>query len=161
MLAMAIRRADAEDLAEILSLERVCHGAPHWAEDIWRELLSPAPAAMVRRAVFVAKMDDELVGFVVVGGLDEVVELESVAVVESRRGQGIGKALCRSGMAWARELGARRMELEVRASSDGVLAMYRSLGFREVGRRRRYYREPEEDAVLMDVSLLEIEGLAG
>jgi ribosomal-protein-alanine N-acetyltransferase len=50
-------------------------------------------------------------------------------------------------------VGARGMELEVRAASVGALELYRSLGFAERGRRRRYYREPIEDAVLMTAEL--------
>ncbi len=69
------------------------------------------------------------------------------------RRKGIGKALCQQVMDWSRYAGASELELEVRASSDGALALYRSLGFVEQGRRRDYYRNPTEDAVLMAVPL--------
>jgi ribosomal-protein-alanine acetyltransferase len=156
MVVLAIRRADVDDLAEILALERGSEGAPHWSEAVWRELLVGGADAPVRRVVFVAVMDGELVGFVVVGGLADAMEMESVLVAGMQRGKGIGKALCRSAMAWAREQGGEKMELEVRASNVAARAMYVSLGFVEQGRRARYYRDPEEDAVLMAVGLSEV-----
>jgi ribosomal-protein-alanine N-acetyltransferase len=61
--------------------------------------------------------------------------------------------LCLAGMEWARGVGAWAMELEVRASSEAARGLYRALGFVEQGRRRGYYREPVEDAVLMGVGL--------
>jgi ribosomal-protein-alanine N-acetyltransferase len=57
-------------------------------------------------------------------------------------------------MAWSREREAAQViELEVRASSMSALALYSSLGFTEQGRRRGYYRDPIEDAVLMSAPL--------
>jgi ribosomal-protein-alanine N-acetyltransferase len=56
-------------------------------------------------------------------------------------------------MEWSRALGAAVIELEVRASGDGALTLYRLLGFVEQARRRGYYRNPTEDAVLMAAAL--------
>jgi ribosomal-protein-alanine N-acetyltransferase len=103
----------------------------------------------------VAELGEAIVGFIVMSGTLEAVELESVAVKETFRGQGIGGELCRAAMRWAGEQGAAKMELEVRASNAAARAMYGSLGFVAQGLRARYYRAPEEDAVLM------MAGLAG
>lgn len=135
----------------ILRLERGSEGAPHWSAAIWSELLTGGGA--VERVALVAVLSDAVVGFVVVGLVAGVAELESVVVDEAERGKGIGKALCRSAMAWARERGAATMELEVRVSNSGAIAVYAALGFLEQGRRTKYYREPEEDAVLMAAAL--------
>ncbi|MGC9197541.1 MAG: GNAT family N-acetyltransferase [Acidobacteriaceae bacterium] len=83
----------------------------------------------------------------------ELAELESIATAVSARGLGIGRALCRRLMEWCREQGAHAIELEVRASSKVALGLYRSLGFAEQGLRRKYYRDPIEDAVLMSADL--------
>lgn len=91
--------------------------------------------------------------FAVVSCSCGVAELESVAVAERVRRKGVGRALCRAAMEWAQGRAAEVIELEVRASSMGALALYRSLGFRETGVRRGYYRDPMEDAVLMSASL--------
>jgi ribosomal-protein-alanine N-acetyltransferase len=56
-------------------------------------------------------------------------------------------------MLQAQTMGAQSMQLEVRSASVAALALYRSLGFVEQGRRTRYYRDPEDDAVLMAIAL--------
>ena len=67
---------------------------------------------------------------------------------------GLRRALCGRCCAWCRELGARAMELEVREGNRGRrLGLYSGLGFGVVGRRRGYYRDPAEDAVLMRMEL--------
>jgi ribosomal-protein-alanine N-acetyltransferase len=53
----------------------------------------------------------------------------------------------------ARERGVERIYLEVRVSNEAAAGLYRSFGFREVGRRRRYYDKPIEDALLMALEL--------
>jgi ribosomal-protein-alanine N-acetyltransferase len=147
-----IREAGAEDFEAIFALEHACVGAPHWSAAIWRRLLA-GRGSLPLRIVMVGALVEEIVGFIVVSGTVEAVELESVAVSEAWRGQGIGAELCRAAMRWAEEQGAAKMELEVRASNAAARAMYGSLGFVEQGVRARYYRAPEEDAVLMMAAL--------
>ena len=69
------------------------------------------------------------------------------------RRQGFGRALAEAALVWSRMVGARRMLLEARASNHPALTLYASLGFRVDGTRRCYYRNPDEDAILMSVAL--------
>jgi ribosomal-protein-alanine N-acetyltransferase len=146
-----VRVAVAEDLEAVLGIAGVCAEAPRWGEGVWRELL--AGEGGVARAVFVAEMGGDVAGFVVVSCVKDVAEIESVAVLPAFRRMGLGRALCAEAMRWARDAGAQAMELEVRASSEGALALYAGLGFVEQGRRKGYYREPVDDAVLMSARL--------
>jgi ribosomal protein S18 acetylase RimI-like enzyme len=57
--------------------------------------------------------------------------------------------LCAAVLDWCRALGTAEVLLEVRGSNAGALALYGQLGFEAVGRRPRYYRDPEDDAVAM------------
>jgi ribosomal-protein-alanine N-acetyltransferase len=148
-----LRRASPEDLGAILALEQACAEAPHWSQSIWLTALSDKQATQPIRAGFVAETGLSILGFVVASYAGELAELESLAVTATARRQGVGKALCRQVMNWSREVGARKLELEVRASSEAALALYRSLGFVEQGRRRSYYLNPTEDAVLMAAQL--------
>lgn len=141
--------AQPGDLERILEVERECVEAPHWSKAIWGALLAEG----VRRVCLVAEKGGVVAGFVVVGVAGNLAELESVVVRAEARRCGIGKGLCEAGMGWVRERGAASMELEVRASNTAALALYRELGFREQGRRRGYYREPVDDAVLLGVAL--------
>ncbi len=69
------------------------------------------------------------------------------------RSRGIGAALMAALLDLARNQRAQRLDLEVRASNETAIRLYDRLGLRETGRRRSYYRAPEEDAVLMGINL--------
>jgi ribosomal-protein-alanine N-acetyltransferase len=143
-----VREAGQGDLPAIIALASACHGAPAWSEAMWARVLRDAA-----RVTFVAEQDGVLLGFVVASYIVVGSEIESVAVRSEARGRGLGRQLCGRAMAWAREQGADEMHLEVRASNMAALRLYRALGFVEQGRRRGYYRDPAEDAVLMSAPL--------
>ncbi len=167
---MRVRAGGVADLAGVLRLERDAAGAPHWAEVEYRRVIEDvgsgdtggkaggAGMPGVRRSLWVAEVEGRLVGFAVgrvgPGGDGLVGELESVAVAVEERRRGVGRALCEAVVAWCREMGAARMELEVRAQGVAAIALYEVLGFGVVGRRRGYYREPVDDAVLMEMDLV-------
>jgi len=75
-----------------------------------------------------------------------------LAVEPARRRRGIASALVAHALAEGRATGARVALLEVRAGNEAARALYAGLGFREVGRRRRYYADGE-DAVLLTLEL--------
>ncbi|MGP8260064.1 MAG: GNAT family N-acetyltransferase [Acidobacteriaceae bacterium] len=84
---------------------------------------------------------------------NRVAELESVVVSANARRAGIGCALCRAVLDWSRSEGASEVVLEVRANSTAAVALYASLGFTQVARRPRYYRGPDDDALLLRLVL--------
>ncbi len=154
--AIHVRLAGAPDLAAVVALERTTAEAPHWTEAEYAAIVASS-ASTVRRCLFVAQTASELTGFAVgkvIGkGPEASAELESVAVAAEARRSGVGRALCVAVIDWCRAQGAVEMELEVRASSAGAIALYTGLGFVEVGRRPGYYAEPKDDAVLMRLEL--------
>ena len=77
-------------------------------------------------------------------------EILDVAVVADYRGLGIGRLLVTTALRVFQERGALRVYLEVRTSNQAAISLYQALGFRETGRRKRYY-ENGEDALLMDI----------
>jgi [ribosomal protein S18]-alanine N-acetyltransferase len=147
MTEVTIVPAGAADLRVVMELEQIVAEAPHWAEAEYRAIVEGS--GVVRRCLLVAKLDEYLVGFAVGKVVASVAELESVVVKASARRGGVGRALCGAVVAWGWEQGASVMELEVRASSAGAIALYEGLGFVAVGRRRGYYSTPGEDALLM------------
>jgi ribosomal-protein-alanine N-acetyltransferase len=151
--AWSVRRAVSTDVEAIFAIEQACAEAPHWSDVVWRGALAENEGADPVRVSFVAEGSGGIVGFVVVSCACGVAELESLAVGEAARRQGMGRSLCSEAMAWSRGRAAQVIELEVRASSVGALALYGSLGFTEQGRRKGYYRDPTEDAVLMSAPL--------
>ena len=167
---VTVRTARWEDLPGVIWLERTSEGAPHWGEAVYRGILADTlpgvtAGAGSQRRLLVAELGGGLAGFAVAAGsgpgddLDDldglnglIVELESVLVAEGVRRRGVGRGLCEAAIAWARELGAVALHLEVRAAS-GAGELYRLLGFVVVGRRPGYYRQPMEDALLMRLTL--------
>jgi ribosomal-protein-alanine N-acetyltransferase len=155
-----VRPAVAADLTAIVALERATASAPHWPQATYEAIVSEQNAAGPR-CLFVAEMGDALVGFAV--GLmhpaaaghrgERTAELESVVVAASARRAGIGRALCCAVLDWCRSSGATEVALEVRAASTGAVALYTGLGFTQTGRRPRYYREPDDDALTMCLRL--------
>jgi ribosomal-protein-alanine N-acetyltransferase len=163
----SIRQAEVDDAAAVLEMERSCVEAPHWSEGVWAQILaqpsgySPygAPPYGARRICFVAEQAEEIIGFVVIGivgfsGAGQgVAEMESLVVHNDARRRGVGRSLCLHAVYWSQAMGTQQLQLEVRSASVAALALYRSLGFMEQGRRRGYYADPEDDAVLMALSL--------
>lgn len=147
-----IRCASLPDLESIRAIEQACPESPQWSLSIWRAILGGDQGNGVMRASFVAAGDVGVIGFAVVSRAGNLAELENVVVSPSARRMGVGNALCQQVIDWSRDE-ARELELEVRASNHRALALYRSLGFVEQARRREYYRNPTEDAVLMAVRL--------
>ena len=161
-----VRRGDAADLDEVVALERATEFAPHWPRDSYAKLFAigePDELGEAQRALFVARTNGRLVGFAVVlleprmpgcGCADEerTAEVESIAVTSAVRRAGVGKALVGALVDWSRSEGATELVLEVRESSAAV-QFYRALGFDQTGRRRAYYRDPAEDALLMRLAL--------
>ncbi len=97
-------------------------------------------------------LDDHLVGFAVVQTLLDEAELQLVLVAPDLRRQGIGGQLMQVVEAGARAKGAGRLLLEVAQTNAAARALYQKRGFKEDGRRRRYYANGD-DAVLMSLVL--------
>lgn len=105
---------------------------------------------MERPAVFlVAVVDARPIGYVVARAAADEGELLNVAVQSEHRGRGIARALVGAALDRLAAAGVGSVYLEVRESNRTARLLYEGLGFREVGRRRGYYRKPREDAVLL------------
>jgi ribosomal-protein-alanine N-acetyltransferase len=145
-----VRHYTPHDIPAILALECACAEAPQWGEAFWR---GGFPGDAVLRAIFVAEIDNKVCGYSVMAVAVGIGELQSVVVEQIARRGGVGRALCMRAVEFARDRGAKSVELEVRESNAAALGLYRQFGFVEQGKRRKYYRAPEEDALLMAVNL--------
>lgn len=144
-----IRPAEANDLSQIIEIERDSFSDP-WTLTAFRTALDEE-----RLRFNVAVNDDVVVGYSVSWCVVDEAELANLAVAPSLRGQGIGAALLDRSMSDARLLGCTVMHLEVRESNAAARALYESRGFGMVGRRKRYYRAPVEDALILRARLSE------
>ncbi len=142
-----VRRMRAEDLPSVITIEATAYTVP-WSEATFRGLLQRADADLV-----VAELDGALVGYACSWFVVDQGELGNVAVAEGWRNHGVGTRLIESVIERALERGAREVFLEVRPSNISAQRLYGRFGFREVARRRNYYTDPPEDAVVMRRSL--------
>ena len=142
-----IRRGKVGDAPRLAEVERQCFGDP-WAESSFREALeSPWTFGLIVDHVELP------VGYLVgrdVAGSGEILNL---AVAPEFRRRGIGGELLEEGLAAFRDRHANEVFLEVRESNHSAQALYLARGFRPVGQRAAYYRNPREDALVLRLAL--------
>ncbi|HUD75342.1 MAG TPA: ribosomal protein S18-alanine N-acetyltransferase [Terracidiphilus sp.] len=127
--------------------------APVDSAGLMRGLKPPPPSGSSALASCAAGEGGEVVGFAVASLLPPEAELETIAVASTAQRHGLARRLF---VELAAKLVAAQITevfLEVRASNQPALGLYRRLGFTETGRRVRYYHDPVEDAVLMRLRL--------
>jgi [ribosomal protein S18]-alanine N-acetyltransferase len=141
-----LRRMEAKDLPSAMEIDALSLPRP-WSAAIWRgELSSPYGLYLV--------IEDrgEVFGQIGVRHVLGELHITTIAVRPEYRRRGHARALI--GAALGAFPDASHVHLEVRPTNVEAIALYESLGFRETGRRPRYYGD--EDAVLMTLNLDEI-----
>ncbi len=139
----SVRRADLNDVPAILTIERASPGAAHWNPEQYKSRIQASGACFL-----IAESERSICGFVCARIVGDEWEIENVVVAETFRHHGIATHLMRSLIARWNELAGKSIFLEVRESNAAARALYAKHGLQEVGRRRAYYRDPVEDAVL-------------
>jgi ribosomal-protein-alanine N-acetyltransferase len=151
--AVRIRHATPDDVPEIRRLEEQASTASHWATEQYDAVFAQdAP----QRIVLVAESDHQdrpVVGFVIARCLADEWEIENIVVADGQRQHGIGSALVSGLLSGAKAAAAVSVILEVRESNAPARRLYESIGFTSEGRRKGYYRDPVEDAILYRRSL--------
>jgi len=141
-----------DDLEEIMALEVLCFPAP-WAAETYRRDLSENP-----RSFYFAlrpsadSLSDNLPPLLAYGGywiMGNEAHIMSIATHPEWRRRQLGQRLLLNMLAQIRQVGVPETTLEVRASNQAAIQLYLKWGFIEVGRRRNYYRNPREDALLL------------
>jgi ribosomal-protein-alanine N-acetyltransferase len=136
---------DDRDLAGVLEVEDESFTNP-WTRDMYTWELQNRNVCHI----FVVRTPECLVaGFCAFWLVFDEIHINNVALRPAYRNQGLGTALMDHVMREARELGARRATLEVRASNAGARRLYERLGFYVAGTRRNYYTNPVEDALIL------------
>ena len=134
---------DKSHLAQVAAMERACFSNP-WSEAMLAQELYNESVSLV-----VAEGEDGTVlGY---AGLQTVLDegyINNVAVDQRFRRQGVADELIAAFVRFGRAKLAF-LTLEVRSSNAPAIALYAKHGFREVGRRKNYYDDPREDAILM------------
>ncbi len=139
-----IRAARPEDLPALVALEAAAFPDPWSARMLSAEIEDPSSLVLVAEDGAAGP----IAGYAAFRRAADEAEFLSVAVAPAARRRGLGRRLVVAGLTRMREDGARTCYLEVRPANRPARALYRSLGFREVGRRRAYYRDGSDALVL-------------
>lgn len=140
---MTLREMTVEDLDQVMEIENAAFSVPWSREGFFTYLIKD------RSLFLVVEEKGSILGYC---GLLYVVdegEITNVAVRRERRREGIGHFMVDGLLRFARELKLSIVYLEVRAGNETAIRLYERLGFEKNGRRKNYYTDPTEDAILM------------
>lgn len=140
-----------DDLPAVLEIDRLSFALP-WPERSFRFELTENDAAHLLVAEMAWGGRTRTVGYLGYWLLIDEMHISTLAVYPEVRGQGIAERLLLAGLEQACRQGAEMSTLEVRPSNSAALALYRKHGFELAGRRRAYYRDNQEDALLMTLT---------
>lgn len=138
----------AAHVAELARLEQLCFSEP-WSE-------AGLAAELDNETAFFRVAEDaegNVLGYVGMHCVAGECYIDNVAVFPRARRRGAASALLADLVAWAKQNDCAFVTLEVRPSNAGAIALYEKFGFAEAGRRRRFYRNPEEDGLILTLNL--------
>lgn len=135
--------ATADDLDELVALDRLLFGVDAWSHDLLAgELTAPG------HRLTVARVDGRVAGYADTVVVGDLADLLRIGVAPRYRRSGLAGRLLLDAVGRAELDGAGEMLLEVSRHNAGAIAFYRRLGFREIARRARYYRDGSDALVL-------------
>ena len=134
---------DRSHLPQVLAIERACFSKP-WSEQTFAdELYNDAVSLVVAEGE-----DGAVLGYGEVRAILDEGTLEKIAVAPAYRRQGVAEAILSAFLRFG-QAHLAFLTLEVRETNAPAIALYEKLGFEPVGRRKNYYRQLHEDALLM------------
>jgi [ribosomal protein S18]-alanine N-acetyltransferase len=150
------RRMGLDDLDRVMEIEKDGFAHPWSADLLRREMVhdwSTILLATQTRHGVAGLPREVVVGFIVYWLVHDELHVLNIATAVEERRRGVGRALMDEAAARARKAGAVLATLEVRRSNAAALALYRELGYRQVGVRPNYYVDEGEDAIVMVMDL--------
>lgn len=140
---LSFREMVPEDADQVEEVEKACFAIPWSRQSFWEE-------AANENTLYLLALDDRLViGYAGAWLVAGEAQITNVAVSPAYRGQGVGTGLMTELVRRFKERGITAMTLEVRPSNVPALALYEKFGMKSVGRRKGYYLDNGEDAVIM------------
>lgn len=139
-----VRRMTMKDIDDVHRIEADSFTTP-WSRGAFEDELTENKCARY----LVAESAGEIVAYAGAWMVLDECHITNIAVRRDKRGKGYGRLITQSLIQYATNIGASFVTLEVRRSNLTAQSLYRSLGFLQVGCRRRYYEDNGEDAILM------------
>ncbi|HEY2497451.1 MAG TPA: ribosomal protein S18-alanine N-acetyltransferase [Candidatus Angelobacter sp.] len=148
-----VRPAVEGDLPRLVEIASHSATAAQWNTNEYQNLFAPKNAknndGPQSRTTLVVEQNGTVVGFIVAREAADEWEIENIAVTGSARRCGLGSRLLGEFLDLLRSRGGQAVFLEVRESNLAARALYEKWAFIEVGRRKMYYQNPAEDALLL------------
>lgn len=138
-----IEKMQKKDSEDVFFLQKKCFSIP-WSRTSLEEMF-----LVEGYHNFVARDQGILLGYIGMKAVCDEADITNVAVDPRARRRGIAAQLLQRLLAAAKEEGIRHIYLEVRETNHGAIRLYEQAGFRKIGRRKAYYDQPKEDALLM------------
>ncbi|PYP92897.1 MAG: ribosomal-protein-alanine N-acetyltransferase [Candidatus Angelobacter sp. Gp1-AA117] len=138
-----VRAAVADDLPQMMEIAKRSVTAAQWTPEQYQKMLSSG------RVVLVIEDDARVMGFIAGRGAAEEWEIENVAVAAPARRRGLGSHLLGEFLHHVRNRQGKEVFLEVRESNHAARKLYEKWAFIEAGRRKSYYQNPPEDALIL------------
>lgn len=133
--------------SDILKIERSSFSSPWSLSSFIEEINRPISY------LWALMIDEKLSGYICFWMFADEIHLMNIAVHPERRGKGYGQYLLTRMIETGASMGIETVWLEVRPSNPMAIMLYEKLGFKEIGRRSKYYSDTKEDAVVMSFSL--------
>lgn len=149
-----IKIMEAADITNVVEVETKSFEIPWSKESFENELKNKLALYLV------AKVDEKAVGYIGVWKIFDEGHITNVAVHPDFRGRGLAKALISELLSLCRKDGINSFTLEVRESNIVAQNLYKSFGFVECGKRKAYYSDNNEDAIIMWLSDTEDERMS-
>ena len=143
MNRLNFRAMTSDDADAVAALEEKVFAMPWSREDFWREMRNELAEYVV------GELDGKIIAYAGAWVSFEQAEVMHIAVEPDFRGQGVGTLLFGELITAVKERGAKSITLEVRPSNTVAIKLYESFGLKSVGRRRGYYLDNGEDALIM------------
>ncbi len=145
---IVIRAMTLADLGEVVRISDQLREAPHWPLESYLAAID-ASRTPLRVALVAAPNDGPVLGYCIAVVASPDAEIETIAVAPEHHRQGIARFLLLTLVTRLEELNVCQIYLEVRESNHAAQAFYAAAGFEGAGRRKRYYNDPEEDALIL------------
>jgi ribosomal-protein-alanine N-acetyltransferase len=139
----AIREMSLDDLDDIIEIEKLSFVSP-WTKRLFEEtLISPISTS------FVMKKGAEALGYIVLYSVADEAHILNIAVHPHYRGKGCASSLIKHVLDCFEGKGVHEFFLEVREGNMAAIKLYQRFGFEKIGKRKKYYSETNEDALVM------------
>ena len=145
LLPLKIQLLDLEHLNYLLELDKACFNGLWTVEGYRRELESPNGHFL---GMF-SPDSQRLLGMGCFWSILEEAHITILAIHPQYQSQGLGQALLYSLLKTSSDLGLERATLEVRVSNQSAISLYEKFDFKIAGRRPRYYKDNQEDALIL------------